>query len=150
MADVIILSTADWDHPLWTNKQHTALALAAAGHRVLYVESLGLRAPRAGRRDLKRIARRLLRMLRLPRLVAPRVWVWSPPVWPGGQMGWPLALNRHLLRRVLLNFSRRLCWILQALSWFRPSPPSTMQHQLDSLPFLLRTWPLRWLFSLLR
>ena len=68
MADVIILSTADWDHPLWTNKQHTALALAAAGHQVLYVESLGLRAPRAGRRDLKRIARRLLRMLRLPRL----------------------------------------------------------------------------------
>ena len=74
MADVIILSTADWDHPLWTNKQHTALALAAAGHRVLYVESLGLRAPRAGRRDLKRIARRLLRMFSLPSLVAPRVW----------------------------------------------------------------------------
>ena len=48
MADFVVLATADWDHPLWTNKQHTALTLAAAGHRVLYVESLGIRPPRAG------------------------------------------------------------------------------------------------------
>ena len=40
MADFVVLSTADWDHLLWTNKQHTALTLAAAGHRVLYVEFL--------------------------------------------------------------------------------------------------------------
>ena len=31
MADFVVLATADWDHPLWTNKQHTALTLAAAG-----------------------------------------------------------------------------------------------------------------------
>ena len=48
MADFVVLATADWDHPLWTNKQHTALTLAAAGHRVLYVESLGIRPPRVG------------------------------------------------------------------------------------------------------
>ena len=29
MADFVVLATADWDHPLWTNKQHTALTLAA-------------------------------------------------------------------------------------------------------------------------
>ena len=29
MADVVLLATADWDHPLWTNKQHVAVALAA-------------------------------------------------------------------------------------------------------------------------
>ena len=27
MADFVVLATADWDHPLWTNKQHTALSL---------------------------------------------------------------------------------------------------------------------------
>ena len=43
MADVILLSTADWDHPLWTNKQHLAVSLADAGHRVLYIDSLGVR-----------------------------------------------------------------------------------------------------------
>ena len=67
MADFVVLATADWDHPLWTNKQHTALTLAAAGHRVLYVESLGIRPPRVGAADRTRIYRRLRRLLQLPR-----------------------------------------------------------------------------------
>ena len=122
MADIIILSTADWDHPLWTNKQHTALALAEFGHRVLYVESLGLRAPRPGHRDLNRIIRRFLQMFQLPRPVAPRVWVWSPPVWPGGHTGCPLALNRFLLRIGFacmarwLNFKHWIFWTYNPLS----------------------------------
>ena len=122
MADIILLSTADWDHPLWTNKQHTALALAEFGHRVLYVESLGLRAPRAGHRDLNRIIRRFLQMFQLPRPVAPRVWVWSPPVWPGGHIGCPLALNRFLLRIGFacmarwLNFKHWIFWTYNPLS----------------------------------
>ena len=122
MADIILLSTADWDHPLWTNKQHTALALADYGHRVLYVESLGLRAPRAGGRDALRIFRRLRRMVRLPRQVAPRVWVWSPPVVPGGQFGWPLKLNRHLIQRGVewmawwLDFKHWILWTYNPLT----------------------------------
>ena len=67
MADFVVLATADWDHPLWTNKQHTAITLAEAGHRVLYVESLGIRPPRVGAADRLRIARRLRRMLQFPR-----------------------------------------------------------------------------------
>lgn len=122
MADVIILSTADWDHPLWTNKQHTALALAEEGHRVLYVESLGLRAPRVGGRDVRRILRRLQRMVQLPRQVAPRVWVWSPPVLPGGHAGWTLGLNRLLLQRGLafvalwLDFQHWILWTYNPLT----------------------------------
>ena len=72
MADVIVLATADWDHPLWTNKQHTAVSLAALGHRVLYVESLGLRPPRKGAADLPRMLKRLRRVLRWPRRVQKR------------------------------------------------------------------------------
>ena len=77
MADVVLLATADWDHPLWTNKQHVAVALAAEGHRVLYVESLGLRPAQATARDLSRILKRLRRGLRGPRRVRPGIWVWS-------------------------------------------------------------------------
>ncbi len=29
--NIIILSTADWDNPFWTNKQHVALDLAKKG-----------------------------------------------------------------------------------------------------------------------
>ena len=98
MADIVLLSTADWDHPLWTNKQHVACALAAEGERVLYVESLGLRTVQAKSQDFSRIFRRLFRGLRLVRAVRPGVWVLSPLVWPGGNHGFALLLNRLMLR----------------------------------------------------
>ena len=37
--DVLMFSTADWDEPLWTNKQQIASRLAGE-FRVLYVEPL--------------------------------------------------------------------------------------------------------------
>lgn len=122
MADFIVLATADWDHPLWTNKQHTASTLAAAGHRVLYVESLGIRPPRVGQADRMRILRRLWRMLQLPRQQSARLWVWSPPVLPGGHSGRALQLNRKLLQGGLdlacrwLGFTNPILWTYNPLT----------------------------------
>jgi glycosyltransferase involved in cell wall biosynthesis len=106
MADITLLATADWDHPLWTNKQHVACSLAELGHRVLYVESLGLRPPRPGARgaraieassDRGRILKRLCHGLRPPRQVRPGLWVWSPLVLPGAHAGLALCFNRLML-----------------------------------------------------
>ena len=122
MADFVVLATADWDHPLWTNKQHTALTLAAAGHRVLYVESLGIRPPRVGAADRTRIVRRLRRLLQLPRQRCERLWVWSPPVLPGGHSGKALQLNRLLLKgglklvRSWLGFTDPILWTYNPLT----------------------------------
>ena len=122
MADFIILATADWDHPLWTNKQHTAQSLVEAGHRVLYVESLGIRAPRMGSADRTRIVRRLRRMLQLPRRRLNGLWVWSPPVLPGGHSGIVLQINRCLLKVGLwlathwLRFKRPILWTYNPLT----------------------------------
>ena len=113
MADIVLLSTADWDHPLWTNKQHTALSLHRAGHRVLYIESLGLRPPRADRQDRQRIVKRLRRMFRPPRQVEPGLWIWSPMVIPGGTRGVLMRINRVL-------FSSALAWVLRRLSFRSP------------------------------
>ena len=113
MADFVVLATADWDHRLWTNKQHTALSLQRAGHRVLYIESLGLRPPRADRQDRQRIVKRLRRMFRPPRQVEPGLWVWSPMVIPGGTRGVLLHINRVL-------FSSALGWILRGLRFRSP------------------------------
>jgi len=106
MADFILLATADWDHPLWTNKQLTAMSLAALGHRVLYVESLGLRPPRKGAADLARIFKRLRRVLRPPRRIDQGIWVWSPLVMPGASNPLAQFLNRLLVNRGLGLMSR--------------------------------------------
>ena len=47
--DIVMFSTADWSTPYWTNKQHIASRLAARGHRLLYVETVGLRQPTSAR-----------------------------------------------------------------------------------------------------
>lgn len=122
MTDFVILATADWDHPLWTNKQHTALSLRDHGHRVLYIESLGLRSPRASVADGRRILRRLQRVLRPPRRVKKNLWVWSPIVLPGGTHGLVLSINRLLVRKGLsialrkVGFKSPLLWTYNPLS----------------------------------
>ncbi len=55
---VVILSTADFDAEVWTNKQHLAQGLARHAD-VAYIESFGLRAPRLSRADFARVRRRL-------------------------------------------------------------------------------------------
>ena len=76
--DILLLATADWDHPLWTNKQHVACSLAARGHRVLYVESLGLRAIQPTGRDWSRFGSVCLRVFQSPRPVRPGIWFVLP------------------------------------------------------------------------
>ena len=116
MSDFVVLATADWDHPLWTNKQHVAVALADLGHRVLYVDSLGVRGPRVDRSDMGRILRRLRRGLRLPRKVRSGVWVVSPLVLPGQSRGLQGRFNRWSLNFSLfladcvLDLRRPLLW----------------------------------------
>ena len=121
MADVILLSTADWDHPLWTNKQHLAVSLAKAGHRVLYIDSLGVRGARAGTADRRRILRRLRRGLRPLRQVQAGIWVLSPLVLPGRTQGVAGRLNRWSLNLAL--FWADLCLDLRVpLLWtFSPN-----------------------------
>ena len=80
--DILLLSTADWGNPFWTNKQHVALELSRLGHKVLYVESLGLRSPSINKADVSRIFRRLLNGLKLPKRINENLWVWSPIVIP--------------------------------------------------------------------
>lgn len=111
--DILLLATADWDHPLWTNKQHVACSLAARGHRVLYVESLGLRTIQPTARDWARVWKRLRRALQSPRPVRPGIWVCAPLILPGIAQG-PL----HWLNRCLLNAT--LAWMQIRLGFGRP------------------------------
>ena len=95
--DILMVSTADWDNPFWTNKQHVAAELARRGYRVLYVESSGNRRPTATARDAGRIWRRLTRGFGPPRKVRDNIWVWSPILIPWHDKSWIRVINRGLL-----------------------------------------------------
>ncbi|HUN74755.1 MAG TPA: glycosyltransferase [Steroidobacteraceae bacterium] len=120
--DIVLLSTADWDNPFWTNKQHVAVELIRRGHRVLYIDSLGLRHPSVSKRDLKRILGRARKALRVPREVRSGLWVWSPLVLPF--QGNPLSCrtNRWLLEHGLdahlraLGMKREWLWTYNPLT----------------------------------
>jgi glycosyltransferase involved in cell wall biosynthesis len=94
---VLLLSTADWDQVLWTNKQYMAIELSRATD-VVYVESLGLRRPELKPRDIARLRRRLRPQPTRPvpegiRVLAPRVIPYHrQPV---------AAANRRVLRRLV-------------------------------------------------
>ena len=140
--DVVMFSTADWDHPFWTNKQRVATQLAVRGFRVLYVESLGLRTPSVGARDLRRIGRRIVRSMAGPRQVADRVWVWSPLVLPVHGSAFVRRLNDRLLRTRLrrmmaqLGFERPLVWTYNPLTVgtaAKLDPAMLVYHAVDDL-----------------
>ena len=120
--DIVLVSTAEWHHPFWTNKQHTALALARQGCRILYIDSLGLRKPSVNHRDLLRIARRLLRGLMLPEQVREGIWVCSPLVIPAARSGFIQRCNKLILRfylyvcQVYLGFNVPMLWTYNPLT----------------------------------
>lgn len=95
---ILLISTADWDHPFWTNKQHVATALADLGHEVLYVESLGIRPfSYKAVNDTGRVAARLRQFFRKPRAVREGISVVSPLVLPLWASRWAVLLNRVVI-----------------------------------------------------
>lgn len=114
---VVLAASASWETPAPVNAHQLARRLAARGHRVLFVESIGLRppAPLASGHDLRRVAARLRGFAGGLREVAPRLHVASPVI--------PLVGPRWLRERALrwlaagvarsarrLGFERPLLW----------------------------------------
>ena len=103
----LLFSTADWDAPYWTNKQHMAMSMAKKGIRVLFVESMGLRRPTMSQRDIQRIVRRLKKGLSKPREVSKDIFVLSPLSVPFNHH-WSVvrAFNQGLLKWQIGHFMK--------------------------------------------
>ena len=113
---IVCVGFNDWDAEVWTNQQHLMSRLAAAGNRVLFIESLGLRRPQLGSgRDLGRMARRLRSGLAGPRR-RDGVTVLSPLVLPLHSHRVVRMINRFVLRRQVgaavrgLGMRRPILW----------------------------------------
>jgi len=102
----IIFSTADWDAAYWTNKQHTALNMAKRGIDVLYVESVGLRAPKLGSGvDIIRILRRFKKSIKGIVRIRDNLWIFSPLVIPF-KHNWSFvsSFNKFIIKKSIDRF----------------------------------------------
>lgn len=116
MSEVIIFSTADWDNPFWTNKQHMAKVFEQNDYRVIYVDSLGLRKPTLHSKDMGRIFRRLKGLFKPYKRVSDQIWRVSPFVLPFHHIPLVVKLNTLYLAFLVkflaffLRFDQPLIW----------------------------------------
>jgi glycosyltransferase involved in cell wall biosynthesis len=106
--DICCLASADWREGMWVNCHHIFSRLAAAGHRVLFIESTGLRAPSAGAADVAKTARRAMRFLSGVWRARANLHVVSPVVLPWADRARVLRTNRRLLGLTVRRALRRL------------------------------------------
>ena len=138
----LMFSTADWDNPFWTNKQHVATELACLGFKVLYIESVGLRAPSFNRSDIRRILTRLKKGLMPPHKVHDNIWVWSPVSLPLQQYRLVRSINKLYLSfftklfSLLYGFNGAWVWTYNPLTldlWFISKQSRLIYHCVDDI-----------------
>ncbi len=115
--DILCFGSADFEEPNWVNAQHLMWRLAER-HRVLYVNSLGLRAPRADARDLRKVGRRLRALSRAATQPDPQraLHVLSPLALPPARAGLAAAAGSRLLALQLRGALRRLA-LARPVAW---------------------------------
>jgi uncharacterized SAM-binding protein YcdF (DUF218 family)/glycosyltransferase involved in cell wall biosynthesis len=122
LPDVLCVSSIDWDF-IWQGHQEIMSRMAARGHRVLFVENTGVRAPKM--RDLPRVRQRIRNWWRSTkgfREERPNLFVYSPLLLPLPYFWLARWINRTLLSRAMrrwmeaVGFSRPILWT------FLPTP----------------------------
>lgn len=90
---IVFLSSDDWG---WKTSKYQLSTRFARKNRVLFVSSIGFRAPTASRSDISRIWHKLKAFAKGPRKVADNIWVLTPIVVPFGQGQVVQWLNRAI------------------------------------------------------
>jgi hypothetical protein len=108
---IVMYSTADWDAPYWTNKQHMASELSQLGFKVVYVESVGLRRPSINKKDILRTISRVKRLFRTTRIVKKNIIVVSPVAMP--------FLRRFSIINIFNDWilGKQIQWVLKKLKF---------------------------------
>jgi glycosyltransferase involved in cell wall biosynthesis len=103
----IIAFSKDWDDDLTSN--HHILRQLARSRRVLWLNSVGTRAPSLGSgRDMRRVGRKLREFARGPVNVENDLWVFTPLVLPLPDNRAVRRLNRGILSLTVRRLRRRL------------------------------------------
>lgn len=113
--DIVCMASANYDG-VWVNVQHIMSRLAEK-NRILYVESVGLRPPRAGAADFGKIVRRVKGFMGGLRKIENGPWILSPGVLPSCGSNRLAALNDGWLTRQVaaaagkIGLRRPILWI---------------------------------------
>ncbi len=124
---ILCIASANWDAPLWTNSQHLMSRLARR-NRVLFIESLGLRRPKARWEDLYRIGGRLWNWFRGVRRVSDNLYVYSPLIIPLHGSKRVRRLNYWILRTSLARIARKHGFRDPILWTFLPTSSDLVGH----------------------
>ena len=120
--DVICISSIDWDF-IWQGHQEIMSTLAAEGHRVLFIENTGVRAPKFS--DMPRLRLRLknwARGTRGFREERSNLFVLSPIVLPLPYSRVARWVNRTLLAHLIRRWMRAVDWSRPIIWTFLPTP----------------------------
>jgi uncharacterized SAM-binding protein YcdF (DUF218 family)/glycosyltransferase involved in cell wall biosynthesis len=122
LPDILCISSIDWDF-IWQGHQEIMSTLAAEGHRVVFLENTGVRAPKV--RDLPRVRQRIRNWWRGTkgfREERPNLFVYSPLVLPFPYSRVARWINRFLLMRSLRRWMRATGFY-RPIAWtFLPTP----------------------------
>lgn len=132
LPDVVCISSIDWDF-IWQGHQEIMSSLAANGHRVLFVENTGVRAPRMS--DLPRLRQRVRNWWRGTkgfREERPNLFVYSPLLVPLPYSRGARWANRFLLKHALNRWMRATGFYRPIVWTFLPTPLALdLIHVLD-------------------
>jgi uncharacterized SAM-binding protein YcdF (DUF218 family)/glycosyltransferase involved in cell wall biosynthesis len=125
--DVLCISSIDWDF-IWQGHQEIMSTLAAQGHRVLFLENTGVRAPKL--RDIPRLRSRIRNWSRGTggfREERPNLFVYSPIVLPLPYSRVARWINRLFLLHSLGRWMRTVGFSRPVIWTFLPTP---LAHEL--------------------
>ena len=120
--DYLIVSSIDWTEN-WQMHQQLATALVKSGHRVLFIENTGVRAPRAG--DFSRISSRIRNWLKSTRGffdAQENLTVFSPIFIPFPYSRLALLINKFLLSRPIEKWMKIERYQSPVIISFLPTP----------------------------
>ena len=118
----------DWFAENRTSSHHIAKRLGAR-FPVLYVESPGLRAPKATARDVSKLFKKLRMTFQPPEQVAPHFWRMTLPQIPLRRIGAVRAINRAF-SRMLINRAIRRLGFRDTVAWFHVPHPGFLAKTL--------------------
>ncbi len=112
----IIYITSDWFRENKTSTHHIAEELSKH-NRLLYVEAAGMRAPKASRRDARKVLSKIRTCFAKPTQVTSNVYLYSPLILPFHQYRFARWLNGAFLGRLIkraadgVGFREPILWI---------------------------------------